>query len=398
MARTNLLTALAVQRAKTPGRLCDGGGLYLVVEPSLAKRWAYVFQWEGKRKEMGLGPFATVSLAQAREKREAALKLRSQGFNPIEHRRAGAVTGENVAFGLFALATIKDLEPGWRSPVHRAQWRTTLETYCALIWTTPIDQVTTDHVLAILRPIWTTKAETASRVRSRIERVLNVAKAKGLRSGENPAQWRGHLEFMLPARSKLQRGHHPALPYVSVPDLVPQLQERRALGARALLFTIATVAREGEALNATWREFDLGARLWTLPPHRMKAGKEHRVPLNDVAMGIIGPAGHPDDLVFPGAKPGKPLSNMTMDMLLRRMTGQRVTVHGFRSTFRDWAGDTTDHPREVIEAALAHTIGNAAEQAYRRSDALEKRRRLMDDWSAYLLSCSSNLNHAIAAE
>lgn len=336
---------------------------------------------------MGLGPLSKVGLADAREKRDAAGKLRAKGINPIEHRKVGgSTTSQALTFGACALATMADLESGWKSPVHRRQWKSTLETYCASIWDTPVDAIATDHVLTILRPIWSIKNETASRVRGRIERVLNAAKARGFRSGENPAQWNGHLEMLLPKRTKLQRGHHPAMDYADTPALISKLQERTALGARALLFTIATAVRESEALNATWKEVDLSERLWVIPAFRMKSGKEHRIPLNDLSMSVLGEAGLADDLIFPGAKVGKPLSNMTMDMLLRRSTGQRLTVHGFRSTFCDWAGEETLHQREVIEAALAHTIRNAVERAYRRGDALEKRRNLMDDWSTFLLT------------
>ena len=243
----------------------------------------------------------------------------------------------------------------------------------------------TDDVLAVLKPIWVNKAETASRVRGRIEKVLDAAKAKGFRQGENPARWRGHLDHLLPRRPRLTRGHHVAMPYENVPAFVAQLRERDALAAQALELCILTAARSGEILGLRWEEIDLEKRVWTVPARRMKAGREHRVPLSSRATAILRElAEHRNgDLVFPGQKRGKPLSGMAMEMLLRRLKIQNATVHGFRSSFRDWAGNVSSFPREIIETALAHVMGDKAEQAYRRSDALEKRRRLMEAWAAY---------------
>jgi integrase len=276
------------------------------------------------------------------------------------------------------------LSPGFRNQKHCAQWTSTLATYAAPLRTMPVDTVSTDDVLSVLKPIWTVKPETASRVRGRIEKVLDAAKAKGFRAGENPARWRGHLDHLLPRPSKLTRGHHAAMPYEEVPAFIASLRERDALAAVALELCILTAARSGELLGMRWDEIDLQNALWSLPAGRMKAGRPHRVPLSTPAVAILRTleGSKRTEFVFADHAPGKPLSNKAMDMVLRRM-GVDVTVHGFRSSFRDWAGNETPSPREVVETALAHVIGDKAEQAYRRSDALEKRRKLMEAWAAY---------------
>ena len=276
------------------------------------------------------------------------------------------------------------LSPGFRNQKHRAQWKSTLATYAAPLRNMPVDTVSTDDVLSVLKPIWTEKPETASRVRGRIEKVLDAAKAKGFRAGENPARWRGHLDHLLPRPSKLTRGHHAAMPYEEVPAFIASLRERDALAAVALELCILTAARSGELLGMRWDEIDLQNAVWSLPAGRMKAGRPHRVPLSTRAVAILRKLekSKRGEFVFAGHAPGKPLSNMAMDMVLRRM-GVDVTVHGFRSSFRDWAGNETPSPREVVETALAHVIGDKAEQAYRRSDALEKRRKLMEAWASY---------------
>ena len=279
------------------------------------------------------------------------------------------------------------LSAGFRNEKHKAQWKSTLETYAAPLRAKPVDTIATDDVLAVLKPIWTTKAETASRVRGRIEKVLDAAKAKGFRDGENPARWRGHLDHLLPRPSKLARGHHAAMPYEEMAAFIAKLREREAASALALELCILTAARSGEILGMRWSEIDLDKKIWTLPADRMKAGREHRVPLSPRAVAILHKleklkAGQ---FVFPGHAPNKPPSNTAMEMVLRRMNIRGATVHGFRSSFRDWAGNVSNFPREVVETALAHVIGDKAEQAYRRSDALEKRRKLMDHWAAYCL-------------
>lgn len=391
MARpTNRLTAREVATIKTPGRHADGGGLYLQVDPSLAKRWVLVFQWRGKRKEMGLGGVALITLASARDAALEARKLVARGINPIEARKA---PGEVPTFGEVADDMLASVQKGWRNEKHRAQWKMSLVVLAAPLRPLPVDQVGTDDVLGVLKPIWTEKPETASRLRGRIERVLDAAKAKGLRTGENPARWRGHLALLLPKPSKLSRGHHAAMPFADVPEFFARLKDRPALAARALELVILTIARTNEMLGARWGEFDLDAALWIVPPDRMKMAIEHRVALCRLAVQILlqlreeaeimGPVDG-KDLVFPGQREGRPLSNMALTMLLRRMDADAYTVHGFRSSFRDWAGEATSYPREVAEAALAHKVGDETERAYRRGDALAKRRKLMEAWAGYL--------------
>ena len=278
-------------------------------------------------------------------------------------------------------------------PAERVGEQPRIATYAAKLREKPVDTVTTDDVLTILKPIWTTKPETASRVRGRIEKVLDAAKAKSFREGENPARWRGHLDHLLPRPSKLARGHHAAMPYDEVAGFAANLREREAIAALALELCILTAARSGEILGMRWDEIDLDKKIWTVPANRMKAGREHRVPLSQRATTILVrlTEGRSGDFVFPGQRQDKPLSNMAMEMMLRRMKIENATVHGFRSSFRDWAGNETVYPRELIETALAHVIGDKAEQAYRRSDALEKRRKLMEAWAAYCERATGNV-------
>lgn len=375
------LTARKVQTAKS-GKYSDGGNLYLIVSPSCSRKWVLRFTWRGRAKEMGLGSATAVDLADARDRAAAARRKLAQGINPIEDRKRDAGI---PAFGEMADSVREALSAGFRSAKHKAQWRSTLQTYAAPLRTKSVDSIVTDDVLAVLKPIWTTKAETASRLRGRIEKVLDAAKAKGFRDGENPARWRGHLDHLLPKQSKLGRRHHAAMPYEEVAAFVGTLRERQATAALALEFCILTAARSGEVLGARWSEIDLVKKIWTVPANRMKAGREHRVPLSTDAVSILKQLAKvkAGDFVFPGQRNGKPLSNMAMEMMLRRMKIEGATVHGFRSSFRDWAGNVTSFPREITETALAHVIGDKAEQAYRRSDALEKRRRLMNDWASY---------------
>ena len=335
----------------------------------------------GKRREMGMGAYPAISLAKARKLAEANRAAVEDGRDPIAERAKEA----EPTFGQCADAFIAGMEAGWRNEKHRAQWRMTLTVYCAPIRSRRVSQITTHDVLAVLTPIWSEKPETASRLRGRIERVLDYAKAKGWRDGENPALWRGHLKNVLPARQRLTRGHHAAMPYGDVPAFVARLRALEAMSARALEFTILTAGRSGETRGATWAEIDFDRALWVIPANRMKAGKEHRVPLTPRAVDLLRDLYElrTSELVFPGQKNGRPLSVMAMDMLLRRMKVD-VTVHGFRSAFRDWAGEETGFPRDVAEQALAHAVGDATERAYRRGDALEKRRKLMDSWAAYL--------------
>ncbi len=390
MARTtNRLSARAVATLKESGRHADGGGLYLSISPDGSRRrWVFLFRWKeegqtgaGKLREMGLGSASTVSLARARELAAQARAYLAEGRNPLVTQ---SMERRLPTFGEMADEVIASLESGWRNPKHRDQWRMTLTTYCEPIRSVPVDAITTEHVLDILKPIWGKVPETASRLRGRIEKVLDAAKAKGHRTGENPARWRGHLDHLLPKRLKLTRGHHKALPYEEVPALVARLRQTGSVSALCLEFTILTAARSGEAMGARWSEFDLERGVWTVPRERMKAGREHRVPISGRAREILATIGHvrTSGLVFPGRKGDRPLSTMALEMVLRRMKID-VTVHGFRSAFRDWAAEQTSTPREVAEAALAHTIENKVEAAYRRSDLFEKRRALMEQWAQH---------------
>jgi integrase len=375
------LTTRKVETAK-PGKYSDGGNLYLIVSESGSRKWVLRFTWRGRAKEMGLGTPATVSLADARERAATARRKIAQGLNPIDERKR---TGGVPTFGEVADEVREILSAGFRNEKHKAQWKSSLATYAAPLSNKPVDTITTDDVLAILKPIWITKPETASRVRGRIEKVLDAAKAKGYRDGENPARWRGHLDHLLPRSSKLARGHHAAMSYDEVAGFVADLRGREALAALALELCILTAARSGEILGMRWDEIDLDKKVWTVPAHRMKAGREHRVPLSQRAADILARLGEgrSGDFVFPGQRRDKPLSGKAMELMLRRMKIENATVHGFRSAFRDWAGNETAYPRELIETALAHVIGDKAEQAYRRRDALEKRRQLMEAWASY---------------
>lgn len=386
MARAiNRLTVKSATSLSKPGLHADGAGLYLRVKDSGSKSWTFVFQWNGKRREKGLGPFDVISLADAREKRDEARRAVLNGVNPLDIQ---AQAKDVPAFGEVATDLIRDLELGWKNPKHRQQWKNTLETYCVPIWARPVDKVGTNDIVDVLKPIWREKPETAARVRGRVERVLDAAKVRGFRAGDNPARWRGHLSLILPANTRgVALQHHAAMPYAQVPDFAAGLGKRMSTAARALEFLIHTAARTGEVIGATWAEVDMEAKTWTVPAERMKMKREHIVPLTEPALRVLRSmaiAGtKPDTFVFPG-RTGEPLSNMSMAMLMRRMEVSDFTVHGFRSSFRDWAGDKTNFPREVAEAALAHIVGNAVEQAYRRGSALEKRRELMEAWSAFL--------------
>jgi integrase len=388
MARpTNRLSARFVTTAKEPGRHADGGGLYLQVDDTGAKRWVFVFQWKKKRKEMGLGGLAVVGLGEARTAAVEARKLVHAGKNPIEERKAA---GEVPTFGAMADELIEALTPEWRNPKHAAQWKLSLEVHAKPLRDKPVNVIDTEDVLGVLKPIWLTIPETASRTRGRIERVLDAARAKGKIKPpwENPARWKAHLKTLLPKRQKLTRGHHPAMPFADAPAFMADLRSREAVAAKALELTVLGAMRTNETLGARWPEIDRAAKIWTVPPERMKAGVEHRVPLTPAMLAVLDavePLKRADDgYIFPGQKKDRPLSNMAMDMLLRRMGQDEFTVHGFRSTFRDWAGECTNFASDVIEAALAHTVGTAVERAYRRGDALAKRRKLMEAWAGYL--------------
>jgi len=392
MARTSgRLTTLEVQHAKKPGMLADGDGLYLQVASAVARSWIFRFSLGGKTREMGLGSLKGVGLAAARSKAAQCRALLADGIDPIAARKGeqdqrALADARSITFDQCAEAYIKAHGPTWRNPKHHAQWKATIETYVSPVFgKLPVQAVDVSLVMKALEPIWTTKPETAARIRGRIESVLNWAKARDYRSGENPAQWKGHLDNLLPARSKLSRvKHHAALPYDETPQFMKALREQTGVPARALEFAILTAARTGEIIGARWGEMDLAEKVWTVPAARMKGGREHRVPLSSEAMTILNKSarGEPEDSIFRGRN-GGPLSNMALLMLLRRMGHDSLTAHGFRSTFRDWAAERTNFQREVAEAALAHVLGDKVEAAYRRGDLFEKRRRLMAAWGEF---------------
>jgi len=343
---------------------------------------------------MGLGGTLVTTLAEARDAADAARRSIAKGGDPIEARRSERGAGRT--FGEVADELLKSLKPEWRNAKHAYQWRHSLETIAAPLRGLSVEAVTTEDVLGVLTPIWATKNETAARTRGRIERVLDAAKAKGLRSGENPARWKGHLAVLLPKRQKLAKGHHPAMPFAQIGEFMVLLRARPALAARALEFTILTAARTNEVLGARRCEFDLAKRLWTVPGERMKHGLDHRVPLSKPAIALlkalIEDLHDPRALVF-GDVEGDQLSNAAMSRLLRsRMGFSECSVHGFRSTFRDWAAETTEHADSVVEAALSHLVGSEVERAYKRGDVLEKRRRLMEDWACF---CANPISGAL---
>jgi integrase len=386
------LTAVAVTNAKAKGLHPDGAGLYLRITSTGTKSWILRFKRDGRTRDMGLGPLGLISLARARELAAEAGRQRLQGLDPIKARDAQRATAKReeasaLTFKDCAEQLITSHEAGWRNPAKQAKlWRNTLRDYAyPIIGDLPVAEVDTELIMQVLEPIWKNKPETASRVRSRMEAVLDWAKVSGFRNGENPARWRGHLDHLLPARSKVRRvRHHPALPYVEIPAFMEALRARNGISARALEFVILTAVRSGEARGAQWAEIDLGARMWIIPDHRMKGGKEHRVPLSDRALAILREMQEPrqNDLVFPGSKPGRPLSDMSLLMLLRELR-PGITTHGFRSTFKDWTAEMTNTPNFVSEAALAHAVADKVEAAYRRADLFEKRRKLMDTWDRY---------------
>lgn len=384
-----MLTAIQIRSLKTPGRYADRDGLYLQVTKSSTKSWIYRYQLNGKRTEMGLGTLKDYTLSQAREQASEAAKLKRQGIDPKVHRDSHkhAIQSSQVwTFDKCAEAYIKAQASGWKNAKHASQWKNTLSQYASPVFgSLPVDQIDTDKVMQVLEPIWHSKTETASRVRGRIESILSWSITRQYRQGPNPALWRGHLSTLLPKRSKVQKViHHAALPYTEIDAFMIELRKRSGLSARALELTILTATRTIEILGAKWSEFDLVDNLWVIPGERMKAGHEHRVPLSRQAVTLLEDMPHLNDWVFPG-QGGKPLSNMAMLTLLQKRMGRSdLTVHGFRSTFRDWAAEVSTYPREVAEAALAHVLTNKAEAAYQRGDLLEKRSDMMQQWAEYI--------------
>lgn len=386
------LTALGVTKASKTGLYGDGGNLFLKVDERGNKSWIIRFTVDGRRRKVGLGAAHTVSLAEARQKAADARKLLQAGHDPVKARRA-ALAAARVAnakvltFDQCAEKYIEAHRAGWKSNKHAAQWMATVKTYVSPVFgNLPVNDVDTGLVMRVLSPIWATKTETANRVRGRIESVLSWAKVHGYRSGENPAQWRGHLDQLLPARGKVSKVvHWSALPYDELPEFMAALRDQPGVAARALEFVIHTATRTSETLGATWSEIDLHKKLWIIPEDRMKAGREHRVPLSPAAFDVLEEMKElqASDYIFPGMKRGKSLSNMALLVLLRRMQRSDLTAHGFRSTFSDWVSEQTNFSSELAGMALSHMVGDKVEQAYRRGDMFDKRRALMDAWSAY---------------
>jgi integrase len=388
--QTHLLSDIKAKALKTKGLHNDGAGLYLKVTDAGTKSWIFRYKIGGRSRDMGLGTYPAIKLAAAREMAgEAYAKVKS-GVDPIEERKQLTAPPPKpkrvVTFDEAAERYIGAHEKSWKNDKHRQQWRNTLTTYAdPVIGRKDVAAIKLDDVLQVLEPIWTDKAETASRVRGRIESVLDWAAVRGLRTGENPARWRGHLKHLLPARNKKRTvRHHPALPWRELPAFMAELRANNSIPARALEFTILTAARTSETTDVTWPEIDKDGAAWIVPAERMKAGVLHRVPLTAAALAVLDglPRIEGDAHVFAGARKGRPLSNMAMLELLRGMR-PGLTVHGFRSTFRDWAAEGTNFPRELAESALAHVVGNEVERAYQRGDLFDKRRKLMQAWAEF---------------
>jgi integrase len=382
------LRPLTVERTKAAGMYADGGGLYLQVKSTTAKSWIFRFVVDGRERHMGLGSTSTFSLAEAREAARECRKLLHNDIDPIEHRDSGRMqkrldAARTITFGECADAYIAAHEESWRNAKHRSQWRNTLRDHAGALRDLPVVSIDTALVLKVLEPLWREKTETASRLRGRIESVIDWATTREYRQGENPARWKGHLENLLPKRSRLAPTVHlAALPYPEIPQLMAELRQRGGAAARALAFTILTAVRTGESLGAQWDEIDLRNAVWTIPAARMKAGKEHRVPLTDRMLEILATLPRTSDFIFAGAGAGKPLASSQLYKQMKRMRPE-YTVHGHRSAFRDWCAERTNFPREVAEMALGHAVGSAVERAYQRGDLFEKRRRLMSEWSRY---------------
>jgi integrase len=385
------LTVKQIAGITRPGAHRVSANLYLQIGPTGTRSWLFRYTFNGTSHGMGLGPFELVTLAEARDKALLCRKMLLDGIDPLAERRtrrteALLTAAAAVTFRVCARRYIEAHSIGWRNGKHRQQWTNTLETYAyPVIGDLPVAAIDTALIMQIIEPLWTTRTETASRLRGRLESILDWAKARNYRAGENPARWRGHLDQLLPARSKVAPvNHHDALPYTSMPAFMAGLRGQVGVAARCLEFTVLTAARTSEAIGAQWSEIDPAARTWTVPAERMKAGKEHVVPLSDPVLELLATLPRSgSDVVFENGRVGRPISNMAMAMTLRRMGHDGVTVHGFRSTFRDWAAERTDHQNHVVELALAHTISDKVEAAYRRGDLLDKRRQLMADWAIH---------------
>ena len=389
------LTAKRVAKVKGQGRYSDGHGLYLQVTPAGVKSWLFRYERDSRERWMGLGPLHAFSLEEARTRARAARQALADGADPLDRRKAEAAAraleaAKTKTFAECAITYFDSHERKWKNAKHRAQFMSSMKQYAfPVIGKLPVAAIDTGLVLKVVEPIWSTKTETASRVRNRIESVLDWATVRGYRTGDNPARWKGHLAEVLPARNQIAKTrHHAALPFAEVPAFMTDLRARVGIAARALEFTILVAGRTSEVTGAHWSEIDLSAKVWTVPAGRIKGGREHRVPLSEPAVALLKALPREGQFAFPGARRRRAISNMAMDAVLRRMGYKdgRATVHGFRSTFRDWAAEQTAYPNHVVEMALAHAIGNQVEAAYRRGDLFDKRRRLMAEWSRYCAS------------
>ncbi len=408
MARNiNRLSPRSLSSKTERGRYADGGGLYLQVSKSGAKSWLFRFMLNGKSRQMGLGSLHTISLPEAREEALLCRKQLRDGVDPIEARKlklgkAQADSARVMTFKECAEKYISSHSAGWKNAKHGSQWQNTLKTYVYPVFgDLPVQSIDTGLVAKVIEPIWATKTETASRIRGRIESVLDWATARKYRNGENPARWKGHLDNLFPKRAKVQKvKHHAALPYHEIGAFMATLRQHDAVSARGLEFLILNAARTGEVIGATWDEIDFDNAIWAIPAERMKSGKEHRVPLSATSivtlrsMKDVAVSGY----VFPGGKRNRPLSNMAFLQLLKRMGRGDLTAHGFRSTFRDWVAERTNYPNEVAEMALAHTVGDKVEAAYRRGDMFEKRHRMMRDWAEFCSRLDSNVSNVISLD
>ena len=393
MGQAYKLSALKVSRLSEPGVYGDGAGLWLRVTENGSKHWIFRFMLNKQAHWMGLGPYPDVSLEEAREQALEARKKKRAGINPIDDRKETIRSRATLTFQQCADEYIASHRNGWKNLKHINQWTNTLSTYCnSVIGHLPVNEINVALIMQILEPIWITKAETASRLRGRIEAIIDWATAKGHRQGDNPARWKGHLSNLLPRSSRVKRiTHHAALPYTEIGAFMADLSNQHGIGARALEFVILTAARSGEVRGATWDEINMGQKLWVIPGIRMKAGREHRVPLSGSAISILlkMEKQRQGNLVFPGRFDRKLLSDMSLTSVLRRMNRNDITCHGFRSTFRDWVSETTAYPREAAEMALAHTIGDKVEAAYRRGDLFIRRSKMMEEWAKF---CSTVQN------
>lgn len=392
--KIHLLTDREVKNLIKPGSNPDGNGLYLQVSNTGSKAWFYRYQVNHKGRKHGLGSYPTISLKSARERAEQCRQLRANGIDPITHKRRNEAdkkleAAKAITFKECATLYIDSHKKGWKNLKHESQWTNTLTTYAyPVIGEISVQQIDVGLVMKVIEPIWHEKTETASRIRQRIEKVLDWAKVRQYRTGDNPAVWRGHIENLLPKRSKVQKVQHfKAMPYGDVPDYFKTLRKKETITSKALAFTILTATRNNEVREAKWHEIDLNAGIWSIPEERMKAEREHRVPLTQECLAVLEEAKKfkVNDYVFPGLSKNRPLSNQSLLKLLKTIH-PTLTVHGFRSSFRDWCAEMTAYPREVAEAALAHSLTSATEAAYQRGDLLEKRREMMTTWATYCYS------------